>query len=107
MQAFLVEKASFKGFWEMATHDISITVGEPIGSGGMRQCFHASIRRFPPQFGVEAPYGWVAKFYKKEVPGESYDLCRKVGFFFFKRAQSAIFSVQLKIDVIAVIGLFQ
>ena len=82
LQAFMVEKTSFKGDWEMATHDISMTVGETIGSGGMRQCFHATIRGFPPQYAVEAPHGWVAKFYRKEVPGESYNLCRKVWNFF-------------------------
>ena len=65
----LKKKAYFKGDWEMATHDISITVRETIWGGGMHQCFHATIRRFPSQYTVEATHSWVAKFYKKEVPG--------------------------------------
>lgn len=80
MQAFHVDKVTFKGEWDIAPNDIGITIKELIDSWGMRECFKAVISNFPPHFAVQGPDGWVAaKFYKPEVPGNEYDLCRKVG----------------------------
>jgi len=73
-----VDKVTFKGEWDIAPHDIRITTKELIGSGGMRDCYKAVIANFPPHFPVVATNGWVAKFYKHQISGNAYDLCRKV-----------------------------
>ena len=78
IQAFRVDKLTFKGEWDNAPQDIGITMKELIGSGGMRDCYRVVISNLPPHFPVLASDGWVAKFYKKDVSGNAYDLCRKV-----------------------------
>ena len=78
IQAFRVDKLTFKGEWDNAPHDIRITMKELVGSGGMRDCYRVVISNLPPHFPVLASDGWVAKFYKNDVSGNAYDLCRKV-----------------------------
>ena len=78
VQAFKVDKLNFKGKWELASQETVITLGELIGKEGMRECYAAYVQKFPLEFDVEAPDGWVAKFYMANVPGSSSDLCRKV-----------------------------
>ena len=42
IQAFRVDKLTFKGEWDNAPQDIGITMKELIGSGGMRDCYMVS-----------------------------------------------------------------
>ena len=92
IQAFRVDKLTFKGEWDNAPHNIGITMQELVGRGGMQDCYKVSISNFPPHFHVSAPDGWVAKVYQKDVSGNAYDLCRKVSvsFSLFKSSYSAI-----------------
>lgn len=78
VQAFKVDKMNFRGKWELASQETVITLGELIGKGGMRECYAAFVQKFPLEFDIDAPNGWVAKLYMAKVPGSSSDLCRKV-----------------------------
>ena len=78
IQAFRVDKMNFRGKWELASQKTVINLGELIGKGGMRECYAASVQKFPLEFDIEVPNGWVAKLYMAKVPGSSSDLCRKV-----------------------------
>ena len=71
IQAFIVDKR--EGKWEIPRKGVVIKLGDSIGRGGMRECYEAQISHLPEQYDGLAPNGWVAK-----VPGNTYDLCRKV-----------------------------
>ena len=78
VQEFKVDKMNFKGKWELASQETVINLGELIGKGGTSECYAAFVPKFPLEFDIEAPSGWVAKLYMGKVPGSSSDLCREV-----------------------------
>ena len=92
IQAFRVDKVTFRGEWDIAPHDVSITIKQLVGSGGMRDSYKVVIVNVPPHFPVLATDGWVAKFYRNQISGNANDLCRKVrvSFSLFKSRYGAM-----------------
>lgn len=77
----------------MATHNTSITVWNLSGVGARGSVFMPlSQGSLLSSLLKPCTAGWQT-FLKKEVLGESYDLCRKVGF--LNGLKKAIFSIQL------------